>query len=83
MLTWYIDATLKVVADGHLSEKDVELLRETLFNDEGMTREKANFIFNFKDTISKEHLANDFKELFVEAISTFLLEDDKSAVKRH
>ena len=67
-----------VVADGHLSEKDVELLRETLFNDEGMTREKANFIFNLKDTISKEHLTNDFKELFVEAISTFLLEDEES-----
>ena len=51
MLTWYIDATLKelkkaVVADGHLSEKDIELFRETLFNDKGMTREKANFIFN-------------------------------------
>lgn len=67
-----------VVADGHLSEKDVELLRETLFNDEGMTREKANFIFNLKDIISKEHLTNDFKELFVEAISTFLLEDEES-----
>lgn len=67
-----------VVADGHLSEKDVELLRETLFNDEGMTREKANFIFNLKDIISKEHLTNDFKELFVEAISIFLLEDEES-----
>ncbi len=67
-----------VVADGHLSEKDVELLRDTLFNDEGMTREKANFIFNLKDIISKEHLTNDFKELFVEAISTFLLEDEES-----
>lgn len=67
-----------VVADGHLSEEDVELLRETLFNDEGMTREKANFIFNLKDIISKEHLTNDFKELFVEAISTFLLEDEES-----
>jgi hypothetical protein len=66
-----------------LSEKDVELLRETLLNDEGMTREKANFIFNLKDTISKEHPTNDFKELFVEAISTFLLEDDESAVQRH
>ena len=49
-----------------------------MFNDEGMTREKANFIFNLKDIISKEHLTNDFKELFVEAISTFLLEDEES-----
>ena len=42
-----------VVADGHLSEKDVELLRETLFNDEGMTREKENFIFNLKFFLNK------------------------------
>ena len=67
-----------IVADGHLSEQDVQLLREALFDEEGITREKANFIFKLKDTISKDHLTNDFKELFVEAITTFLLEDDES-----
>ena len=67
-----------IVSDGHLSIQDVNLLRESLFNDEGMTKEKANFLFNLKDTISKEHLISEFKELFVEAITVFLLEDEES-----
>lgn len=67
-----------IVSDGHLSVQDVELLRSSLFNEEGMTKEKANFLFNLKDTISKEHLISEFKELFVEAISVFLLEDEES-----
>ena len=67
-----------IVSDGHLSVQDVNLLRESLFNDEGMTKEKANFLFNLKDTISKEHLISEFKELFVEAITVFLLEDEES-----
>ena len=67
-----------IVSDGHLSIQDVKLLRESLFNDEGMTKEKANFLFNLKDTISKEHLISEFKELFVEAITIFLLEDEES-----
>lgn len=67
-----------IVSDGHLSIQDVNLLRESLFNDEGMTKEKANFLFNLKDTISKEHLISEFKELFVEAITIFLLEDEES-----
>ena len=67
-----------IVSDGNLSIQDVNLLRESLFNDEGMTKEKANFLFNLKDTISKEHLISEFKELFVEAITIFLLEDEES-----
>lgn len=67
-----------IVSDGHLSVQDVELLRSSLFNEDGMTKEKANFLFNLKDTISKEHLISEFKELFVEAISVFLLEDEES-----
>ena len=67
-----------IVSDGHLSIHDVELLRGSLLNDEGMTKAKANFLFNLKDTISKEHLIDEFKELFVEAITIFLLEDEDS-----
>ena len=67
-----------IVSDGNLSIQDVNLLRESLFNDEGMTKEKANFLFNLKDTISKEHLISEFKELFVDAITVFLLEDEES-----
>lgn len=67
-----------IISDGHLSIKDVQLLRHTMFDDEGMTREKADFLFKLKDTISQEHQIAEFKDLFVEVITTFLLEDEVS-----
>lgn len=67
-----------IVADGQLSSADIKLLRDALFDEEGMTRKKANFLFNLKDMISKDRLTSEFKELFIEAISTLLLEDDDS-----
>ncbi len=67
-----------IVSDGKISVDNVELLRSTLFDKEGITRKKADFLFKFKDNISKEHIIPEFKELFVEAISIYLLEDEIS-----
>ena len=67
-----------IISDGRLSVKDVHLLRQAMFDDEGMTREKGDFLFKLKDTISQEHLIAEFKDLFVEAITTLLLEDEVS-----
>lgn len=72
------DLKKTIVSDGRISTRDVELLRVALFNKEGMTREKADFLFKLKDTVNKDYLINEFKELFVEAITVFLLEDDIS-----
>ena len=73
-----VDLKKIIVSDGRISPKDVKLLRDTLFNEEGMTRVKADFLFKLKDTINKEHQISEFKELFVEAITSFLLEDETS-----
>ena len=67
-----------IVADGRVSTEDVDLLREALFRGEGIDRQKADFLFKLKDTISKELQIPEFKELFVEAITIFLLEDEMS-----
>lgn len=73
-----VDLKKIIVSDGRISPKDVKLLRDTLFNEEGMTRVKADFLFKLKDTINKEHQISEFKELFVEAITSFLLDDEIS-----
>lgn len=73
-----VDIKKTIVSDGKISQKDIKLLRNTLFNEEGMTRKKADFLFKLKDTINKEHHISDFKELFVDAITIFLLEDEIS-----
>ena len=68
----------KIVSDGRLSTNDVELLREAMFNEEGMTKAKGDFLFKLKDTVSKELLTSEFRYLFIESITSFLLEDEES-----
>ena len=67
-----------IVADGRLSSDDTQLLRKALMEDGSLTRIKANFLFNLKDTIHKEHQTSDFKELFVDYFVKYLLEDEDS-----
>lgn len=67
-----------IVADGRISTKDVKLLRDTFFNEEGITKAKADFLFKLKDTINKDHLISEFNDFFVEAITSFLLDDESS-----
>jgi uncharacterized membrane protein YqhA len=67
-----------IVADGRISTKDVKLLRDTFFNEEGVTKAKADFLFKLKDTINKDHLISEFNDFFVEAITSFLLDDESS-----
>lgn len=68
----------ELFADAQLSEKDVQKLHDFLYDDEGMTREKGDFLFELKNSMSYDHTPENFKVLFVEAISILLLEDDIS-----
>lgn len=68
----------EIVSDGRLSVDNVDLLRERLLDEEGMTREKADFLFKLKDTVNKEYWIPEFKTFFVDAITIFLLDDDSS-----
>ena len=67
-----------IVADGRLSSADVQLLRKALMEDGEITRTKANFLFNLKDTINKEYHTSEFKELFVDFFTKYLIEDEDS-----
>lgn len=68
----------QIISDGELTDSDIQLLENKLFDEEGMTRKKADFLFDLKNTIHKDRLTNEFKELFVKAITTYLLEDESS-----
>lgn len=68
-----------LVRDGRLSDKDVDRLREELlYDEEGMTMEKGNLLFELKETVSKQNLSPKFSDLFVDAICNLLLEDEDS-----
>jgi uncharacterized membrane protein YqhA len=67
-----------IFADGQISKDNIELIREVIFDEEGITKTKADFLFEIKDTISKKKLTAEMEEFFVKAISSFLLEDEES-----
>lgn len=67
----------KIVSNGYIDDEDVDHLRQGLFEN-GMTRQKGDFLFEFKDGLSKEKQIPSFKALFIEAISVLLLEDEES-----
>lgn len=78
-----------IIADGTLSEAVITHLREAIFDEEGVTIAKANFLFDLKDTIQVKLIEADdrrrrkqggdsFRKVFIDAITHMLLEDENS-----
>ena len=68
----------EIFADGNIDENEINRLREILFDEEGISKEKADFLFELKDKVNKKKTHKSLEKLFVEAITGFLLEDDES-----
>lgn len=71
------DLRKKIFANGVLDQNDVETLMNVI-SYESMDRQKADFLFEIKDTVSREKMHPKFKDFFVDSITAFLLEDDES-----
>lgn len=71
--------TLKkeILRDGTISGDDIMKIKD-IIAEGGMTKEKANFLFDIKNHASKNKLSSSFKKLFVDSISAFMLEDENS-----
>jgi uncharacterized membrane protein YqhA len=67
-----------IFSDGKIDEADILRLRTALFDDFGMDKNKANFLFELKDGISPKRITKELETLFIEAITAFLLEDEMS-----
>ncbi len=69
----------RIVSNGILDQNNVLELEQRLLNDGvGMTHEKANFLFDLKEGLSKHKVCPEFSVFFVKAISGYLLEDQDS-----
>lgn len=67
----------RLISDGELSRDDIAVLREALYEG-GMTMEKGEFLFSLKDNVNKSKVAAEFKQLFVDAITSLMIEDEDS-----
>jgi len=67
-----------ILADGVIDEQEVKQLREVLYADGVIDKEEAEFLFELNDAVSGKENHASWKTLFVEAITSFLLEDETS-----
>jgi uncharacterized membrane protein YebE (DUF533 family) len=68
----------EILEDGVVDAKEAAMLRERLFADGRIDREEADFMFRLNDAVSGK--ANDpaWQQLFVHALTTHVLSDEKS-----
>lgn len=67
-----------ILADGVIDEHEVKQLREVLYADGKIDKEEAEFIFELNDAVSGKNNHPSWDMLFVDAITSFLLEDEDS-----
>ncbi|MDR0688569.1 MAG: TerB family tellurite resistance protein [Prevotellaceae bacterium] len=67
-----------ILADGVIDEAEVKQLREALYADGKIDKEEAEFLFELNDAVSGKNNHSSWETLFVEAITSFLLEDEQS-----
>ena len=69
----------EILADGIIDASEVKEIREVIYADGKIDQEEADFLFDLNDAVSGKNNDPSWKELFVKAIASFVLEDDKSA----
>ena len=68
----------EILEDGIIDAGEVNELKEVLYADGIIDQEEADFLFELNDAVSGNDNDSSWQELFVEAISAFLLEDENS-----
>jgi hypothetical protein len=67
-----------ILADGTIDEQEVKQLREVLYADGIIDKEEAEFLFELNDAVSGKENHSSWEKFFVDAITSFLLEDETS-----
>ena len=67
-----------ILADGVIDEQEVNQLREVLYADGVIDKDEAEFLFELNNAVSGKENHPAWATLFIEAITSFLLEDEAS-----
>lgn len=68
----------EILADGVINAEKVEKIRKELYADGAIDKEEAEFLFEINDKVCDKANDPNWKTFFVEAISDFLLNNEKS-----
>jgi len=66
------------IEKGMIDKQSVEQLNSIIFDNEGINKEKANFLFELKDAFLEKKNHASWSTFFINSITIFLLEDDIS-----
>lgn len=72
------DLKKSLLADGKIDADEVKELHKELYADGVIDKDEAEFLFELNDAVTGADNAAEWEQLFVEAISSYLLEDEKS-----
>ena len=68
----------EILADGKIDKDEVNQLRKTIYADGKIDQEEADFIFELNDAVSGKKNDPTWNQFFVQVVSDFLLNDEKS-----
>jgi len=72
------DLAKEIIADGIIDAEEVKKVKEMIYEDGVIDRDEANFLFELNDGTSGNKNHPSWKKLFVEALSSHLLNDKNS-----
>jgi hypothetical protein len=68
----------EILADGIVDSNEVIEIRSVIYDDGKIDSEEADFLFEINDAVSGKNNDSSWTTLFVEAITSYLLEDENS-----
>ena len=71
----------ELLADGIIDSEEVKTIKAVIYEDGKIDKDEADFLFELNDAVSGKENApewKDWKDLFVDAITAFVLEDEVS-----
>lgn len=68
----------ELLADGIIDFEEVKTIKAVIYEDGKIDKDEADFLFELNDAVSGKENAPEWKDLFVDAITAFVLEDEVS-----
>lgn len=68
----------ELLADGIIDSEEVKTIKSVIYEDGKIDKDEADFLFELNDAVSGKDNAPEWKDLFVDAITAFVLEDEVS-----
>lgn len=68
----------ELLADSVIDAAEVKTIKDVIYEDGKIDKEEAEFLFEINDAVSGKENAPEWSELFINAITSFMLEDETS-----